>query len=135
MPDLLTRTCPCCGTLFEPSTYSAVTCGPACSKRAYRLRQKHQAHKRGERNVTEKVLADARRVTAVWVCPATAASYVVARSSRWGLNQKVSRKCCESAASCRKWCGGGSAAVQRNSDLELPRDRHGSWSSGCLHRW
>ncbi|MEM6960162.1 MAG: hypothetical protein AAF550_00290 [Myxococcota bacterium] len=58
----ISRTCPCCGTEFEPSSYSAVTCSPACSKRAYRLRQKQKAHVSGERNVTPKVLADAQRV-------------------------------------------------------------------------
>lgn len=60
--QVLSRTCPCCGTEFEPSSYSAVTCSPACSKRAYRLRKKHTAYVSGERNVTPKVLADAQCV-------------------------------------------------------------------------
>ena len=64
MPDALTRTCPCCGSAFTPRDIASVTCGPACSKRAYRLRQKHSAHQSGERNVTAKVLADIQRVLA-----------------------------------------------------------------------
>lgn len=62
MPAILTRTCPCCGKVFKPCGVATVTCRPACSKRAYRLRQKLKAHERGERNVTPAVLADARRV-------------------------------------------------------------------------
>ncbi|WP_417240880.1 hypothetical protein [Celeribacter halophilus] len=64
MPTLPERRCPCCGVLFTPLTLSTVTCSPACSKRAYRLRSKLKAYERGERKLTQKVIEVAQRVLA-----------------------------------------------------------------------
>jgi hypothetical protein len=54
-----TRQCPICGCPFQPKAVNSLTCSPACSKKAEKLREAIKAFNAGKRDLREKTLEQA----------------------------------------------------------------------------